>query len=164
MRFFGRLTAHSGGETARLLSASAGTDVTGEVVLAEILPFVDDGALGLFRQQLGQFPLHFESGSGGNELLFFGEERFDLLVDAGLESLVDAFGDEIDAGGSEARVLDRHEVFHEVLATEKLQIAEPTAVTRRFDEGLEETLPEKGREAAETGTRRRFDGGSGGRR
>ena len=57
-------------------------------------------------------------------------------------------GDEVSGFGADARIPDRHEVRDEVVAAEKLEVAEPIALPRRPQECLDEAALELGRDLA----------------
>ena len=112
-------------------------------MFAEILPLVDDGAVGAFGEHLGQLPLHLLSQTRRREFLFFSEDVFHLSRDFGFAETVRGFRQQSAGFGALTRVLDRHEVLDEVVAAEQLQIAEPISLTLSLDKRLEETLAEK---------------------
>ena len=144
MRLFRRFAAHPRRETARLLlRTTSGANITRPESIAEILPFVDDGALGVVGQQFGQLPFQFLTDFGSvrrkkREFVgrLFAKDFVDSLFDLLLMLRVGEIGDEIAGLDAtfEKRIPDGHEVGDEIVLAEKLKVAEPIA----FGSGAEE--------------------------
>ena len=177
MRFFGGFASHSGRKAARLLpGAGSDADVTRPEPIAEVLPFVDDGALGKVGQQRRQLAPHLLTEFRvEEELVFSAEDLVDLVANPQLVLDI-RFGDErVGDGrtgsgdsrrrrgtGRNPRVANRHEVLYEIVLAEKLQIAEPLALAGGSQERLDETALEGGRDVDDRlGGSGGYDGGGG---
>ena len=120
VRLFRRFAAHSSWEAARLLlRACSGANITRPKSVAEIFPFVDDGALSKVGQQLGQLLLHLLADFGGCEFLVLAKQLVDFVGDLlGVRLVVG--GNKRREFGTLHRVVDGHEVGVEVIRAEKL--------------------------------------------